>query len=254
METGALGKKVFFLNPMPVLSEIVEELARREFEVYLARGHDRLARVLQKETDSIVFINVDDRTEEAVWDQYVRDLAAGEATKDVGIGVLSMNEDRDLMQKYLMDLQVRCGFIVVKIGAAKTTEILTKTLEANEARGRRKFVRAVCQPGSAQAIVDIDGKEWRAELSDLSCAGVAMRFKENASFRPGTVLKKLQLSVKGTNILTDGFVAAKRDEAENPTHIVMFAPNSLDDVKRDKIRGLISKINQASMDCLLDSI
>lgn len=254
METGALGKKIFFLYPPPVLKEIVEELARREFEIYLVRDHQKLVRVLEKEPDAIVFINIDDGMKEESWESYIRGLLTNEATKTVGIGILSLNEDRDLMQKYLMDIQVPCGFVLVKIGVAKTTEILVRTLEANEARGRRKFVRALCPPGAAQCVIDIDGKEVRGELSDLSCAGTAIKFDQATSLRPGSVLKKLQLSVKGTFVIADGFVAAKRDDGENPTLIVMFSPASLDDVKKDKLRSIISKLNQSSMDRLVDSL
>lgn len=115
IENGALGKKVFFLNPPPVLSEVVEDLAKREFEVYLARDHLRLARLLADEPAAIVFINIDDGLDEPGWEAYVRALRGGEKTADVGVGILSMNEDKELMEKYLMDLQVPCGFVVVKI-------------------------------------------------------------------------------------------------------------------------------------------
>lgn len=254
VESGALGKKVFFLYPPPVLGEVVEELARQEFEVYLVRDHAKLLRILHKDTSSILFINLDEGMSEPEWAAYVSGLAAEEATKSIGVGVLSLLEDRELMQKYLMDLQVSCGFVVVKIGVAKTTEILLKTLEANEARGRRKFVRAVCQPGTAQAVVEVDGRQLRAELADISCAGVAMHFTETTNFKVGTVLKRLQLTVKGSNIVVDGFVAARRNEGENPDHIVMFAPSSLDDQKKDKIRTIVSKINQTAMDRLIATI
>lgn len=250
-EPGALGKKVFFLYPPPVLSEVVEELARREFEVYLIRDHARLVNVLEADPDAIVFMDIDDGMAEPEWEAYVKALKANEKTAPVGIGILSMNEDRELMQKYLMELQVPCGFVVVKLGIAKTTEILIKTLEANEARGRRKFVRAPCPPGVGQCVVEIDGRQLRAAISDLSSAGLAMRFDETTTLRPGSVLKRITLSVKGAHVTVDGFVAAKRDEGDNPTHIVMFAPASLDDVQKDKLRGIVSKLNQTAMDRLL---
>jgi hypothetical protein len=57
---NALGKKVFFLYPPPVLSEIVDELARCEFEVFLVRDHVRLGNVLKSNPEALVFIDIDD--------------------------------------------------------------------------------------------------------------------------------------------------------------------------------------------------
>lgn len=252
IEAGALGKKVFILNPHPVMTEVKEELARREFEVYFVHDHEKLARCLLDMPDSVVFLNIDG--DEPSWEAYARKLRAGEKTSSIGIGILTMNEDKDLAQKYLMDLQVPCGFVVVKLGAAKTLEILTKTLEANEARGRRKFVRAACSNGTAQCIFTVDGRQVRAELSDLSSAGMALSCDGADSFKPGTVLRELHVASKGTHVIADGIVVAQRASEGKATNIVMFDPGSLDDVKKDKLRALVSRINQASMDKLLASI
>jgi hypothetical protein len=246
IESGALGKKVFFLNPHPVMSEVTEELAKREFEVYLVRDHEKLAKGLADMPDSIVFINIDEG--ESAWEDWVKKLRADERTASVGIGILTMNEDKELAQKYLMDLQVPCGFVVVKLGAAKTLEILVKTLEANEARGRRKFVRSACQQGAAQCIFTLDGRQIRAEVSDLSSAGMALSCGEADSFKPGSVIRSLQLAVKGSHVIADGFVVAQRPGEGRMVNIVMFDPNSLTDEKKDKLRSLVSKLNQSAMD------
>ena len=153
MEPSALGKKVFFLYPPPVLSEVLQELINKEFEVYLAKDHVRLRRVLAKSPDAIVFLDLDEGLDEAGWEAYVRGLRADPITAGVGIGVLTLTDDVALREKYLMDIQVQCGFVILKIGAAKTAEILVRTLDANEARGRRKFVRAACGPGIVLKVI-----------------------------------------------------------------------------------------------------
>ncbi|MBL8967404.1 MAG: PilZ domain-containing protein [Spirochaetaceae bacterium] len=251
IEPGALGKKVVFLYPPPVLTEVVEELARREFEVYLVRDHARLRQVLAGNPEALVFINLDDGLEEPEWEAYIKGLRADERTANVGIGLLTLNENKGLSEKYLMEIGAPCGFIVLKIGAAKTIEILAKTLEANEARGRRKFVRAVCAPGTAQVLVEVEGSNLRADVSDISVAGLALQFEGGHSFKAGTVLRNLSLTVKGSRILANGFVAAKRAGEDQATHVVMFDPNSLDDAKREKLRTLVFRVNQQSMDRLL---
>jgi len=253
-DTSALGKKVFFLYPPPVLNEVVEDLAKKEFEVYLVRDHVRLTRLLADEPEAIVFINIDDGMEEPAWEAYVRALRSDEKTKTVGIGILSLNEDKALMEKYLMDIQVPCGFVVVKIGTAKTIEILTKTLDANEARGRRRFVRATCQPGAALCALEIDGRSVQGSLSDLSSAGMALSIEGSSALKPGTVLRGITLNVRGARLALNGFVAAKRGDGEAPVYVVMFDPSSIDDARRDKLRSMVSRLNQSSLDKLLESI
>ena len=66
-------------------------------------------------------------------------------TGSVQIGILSYNEDRELAEKYLMDIGVQCGFIKLKLGLQESIAIILKTLEATEARGNRKYVRAKLQ-------------------------------------------------------------------------------------------------------------
>ena len=261
IESGALGKKILFLYPPPVLKEIVEELARREFEVYLVSDHGKIKRFLPKNPGSILFVNLDDGLEEAGWEKYVQEIKDNPDTIQVGLGVLSMNDVPELKQKYLMDIQVPCGYITLKIGAAKTTEILSKTLEANEARGRRKFVRALCPPGMAQFFVEDAGETLRGEVMDFSSAGMALNFPEGRALKPGSRLRGLQLAVKGGRVIADGIIVANRSigakEAEGPaiaSHVVMFDPGSLDDAKREKLRSLVFKVNQFNLDRVMEGL
>ena len=250
MESGLLGKKVFFLHPPPVLIEVIDGLARQEFEVYLARDHERLRRAVSAFPDAIVFANIDDGLDEQGWLRFVEGLR--KELPSLGIGVVTLNDDPGLRERYLMGLQIQCGFVILKVGSAKTAEILAKTLEANEARGRRKFVRAACAPGLAQCAVELEGVRYSAELFDLSSAGAALRFDGGASFRAGTVLRDMALSVKGQRVAASGVVVAERDDEGGAIHVVMFDPASLDEARRDKLKSIVYRINQGSMDAILE--
>jgi hypothetical protein len=251
MENGLLGKKIFFLYPPPVLTEVMDGLARQEYEVYLARDHERLRRAIPSFPDAILFVNLDDGLDEAGWLAFVKSLRA--EAPAVGIGVITLNDDPGLRERYLMGLQVQCGFVILKIGAAKTAEILAKTLEANEARGRRKFVRAACVPGTGQCAVESEGATLRAELTDLSSAGMALKFDGAAAVKVGSVLRDMSLTIKGQRLLVSGVVVAKRagDLASETVHVIMFDPGSLDEARREKLKAIVSRINQAAMDSIL---
>jgi hypothetical protein len=252
MESGVLGKKIFFLYPPPVLSEVADELARQEYEVYFARDHEKLKRAIASFPDAIVFVNLDDGLDEAGWLSFVRSLR--EEVPTVGVGIITLNDDPELREHYLMNAEAQCGFVILKIGAAKTAEILAKTLEANEARGRRKFVRALCPPGSGQCVVDYEGATLRAELTDLSSAGMAIRFEGGASLKVGSVLRDMSLTIKGQRLPASGVVVAKRagEDGSESVHVVMFDPNSLDEPRKAKLKTLVSRLNQATMESILE--
>jgi hypothetical protein len=252
METGALGKKIFFLYPPPVLIQVVDELAKQEFEVYLSTDHERLRRAISAFPDALVFVNLDDGLDEPGWIGYVKALRT--EAPAVGIGIVTLNDDPELREHYLMNLEVQCGFVILKIGAAKTSEILVKTLEANEARGRRKFVRAACSPGLAQCSLDFEGTRLKAELSDLSSAGAALRFDGGVTLKAGTVLRDMSFTIKAQRIFASGVVVATRaaEQGGAAIHVVMFDPASLDEARREKLKSIVYKINQLSMDALLE--
>ena len=54
------GKKVFFLNPHSVMTEVVQTLAAAEFEVYTVKDQTKLARYLRKDPHCLVFVNIDE--------------------------------------------------------------------------------------------------------------------------------------------------------------------------------------------------
>lgn len=135
-EAISLGKKIFFLYPPPVLSEVAEELAKSEYEVYLVKDHKKLRKVLAAKGESILFVNIDQPPDAAHWESYVKEVLCDGECREVGVGIITLNDiNPEVREKYLMQLQVPCGFIVLKLGTAKAIEILKRTLEANEARG-----------------------------------------------------------------------------------------------------------------------
>jgi hypothetical protein len=83
---------------------------------------------------------------------------------------------------------------------------------------------------------------------------MTISFEGGASLKVGTVLRDMSLTLKGQRLLASGVVVAKRhgDNGHGDVHVVMFDPGSLDDVRRDKLKTLVFKINQTSMDIALE--
>ncbi len=248
------GKKVFFLNPPGVLSDVAATLGAHEFEVYLVHNHKNLARYLRKEPHALVFVNLDEGLGEPEWEAWIHGLQSNPETSSVGIGVVTMLGNPEISRKYLMDIGITCGFVTLKIGASKTADILLKTLEANEARGRRKFVRASCPPGTAEFTVPAGDTTLRGTVQDLSTAGMAAWPDSTADLPVGSRLKDFQLTLRGARIFLNGIVVGKRAAGEGPdAQVVMFEPASLSIEKREKIRSYIRRVLQDEVNRRLES-
>lgn len=246
---SAFGKRVFFLNPQPVILEVASILADAEFEVYTTRDHAQLARYLRKDPDCLTFVNIDEGDDEGIWRGWIKSIGDDPVTANAAFGIVTTLDDEDKKSAYLMNLGVQCGFIVVKLGAAKTAEILLRTLEANEARGRRKYVRAMCPPDAAEFNCTTDAGLLGGTIRDLSSVGMSAIFSGGIAIKTGTRLKDMQLILRGIRVMVTGVVIGSHEAAGVGTIVViMFEPASLTDDKRNKLRAFIRKTLQAMMD------
>ncbi|MGD9940687.1 MAG: hypothetical protein AB7T74_12870 [Clostridia bacterium] len=243
------GKKVFFLNPPEVIKEVLPVLIESEYEIYTTKDQAKLGRYLRRNPDCLVFVNIDEGDDESIWRSWIRSVKDNEASAATRFGVITMMSDDAKKQTYLMDIGIECGFIVVKIGVAKTTEILLRMLEANEAKGRRKYVRTICPEDAADFTCKTSAGLIRGSLKDLSSAGMATGFVDSFAPGTGTRLKDLQLNLKGARVIVSGVVIGGRDDdLKGPTRVVMFEPGSLNDDKRSKLRSFVRKLLQSQME------
>lgn len=247
-DESPFGKKVLFLHPPGVLSDVASVLSANEFEVYLIHNLTNLTAYLTRHPQNLLFANLDDGMSEQEWEKWIRGLKSNPATASTGIGVMTMLNNPELSRKYLINIGISCGFIVLKIGPAKAADILLKTLEANEARGRRKYIRATCPEGSAEFTAPLEGGVLRGTLQDLSSVGMAAWLNSADGLSVGSRITGIQLSLRGARILLNGVVVGQRAaEGEAPVFVILFEPATVSDEKREKIRTFIRKILQAEL-------
>ena len=246
------GRKVFFLYPHSVIQEdLVEHIVQNEFEVYLVNNHTKMIDILKKYPDSILFINIDARLKEHEWEQYVRRIMNDPATGDIQIGIMTYNEDKELAKKYLMDIMVSGGYIQLKLGLKESTKIILKTLIANEARGKRRFVRAACPTNIVNEFnVGIREKMYSGYIKDISSAGMACYFYESLDLSPKTPLERMQLKLKRRIVMVNGIIAGKRQDKDGIVYVILFTQYVSTDAKQ-KITNFVHKTLQADMDRLL---
>jgi hypothetical protein len=217
----ASGKKIFILYPHSVIKdELLDILIMAGFEAYVLHDHNRAAKLLAKFPDSIMFINIDEGMEEPKWEAYIRGIMESPMTKNCRLGILSYNTDQKLMEKYLMQLSVPCGYIQLKLGIKESTQIMLAALEANEARGRRKFIRIACED-ELMATVNYKGSKevYQGKLLDISATGIATRFNTMENLPEKAVIRGMQLNLRGSLALIDAVLMLKR---QNNVYVFLF--------------------------------
>jgi hypothetical protein len=219
------GRKVFLLYPHSVIQdELLDILIMNGYEVYILRDHKRARLLLEKFPTSIMFINIDEKLSEKDWEAYIREIMFNPRTKSARLGILSYNNDRELMEKYLMDIAIPCGFIQLKLGVKESTRIIHNALLANEAKGRRKCFRVICKDEPATLNYKDGSKIYYGKLLDISSAGFAAQIEHFENFQSNTLLKDFQLKLHGSLVTTDVILIGNRFDNQN-IWIMLFSHN-----------------------------
>jgi hypothetical protein len=224
-QPDAMGKKIFLLYPHSVIrDEMLDILIMAGYETYTIQDENRARKLLERFPGSIMFINIDEGLKDKEWEAYILGIMEGPKTKDSRLGIMSYNQDRELMQKYLMELTVPCGYIQLKLGLQESTRIILSALEANEARGRRKYIRADCHEDVNAAMNYKGGNEtYHGKILDISSAGIAARLDKFEDLPVNALLRSIQLKLRGGIVMTDMILMGKR--RDNPlVYILLFDP------------------------------
>lgn len=249
MDSDSLGKKVFFIYPHSVIqNELIQELIDKEYEVYFINDHNKVSSICEYYTSPILFINIDEALEEPQWEKLIRSIMESDGTNHARIGIVTYNENAELAQKYLMDIMVPCGFIKLKLGVNDSTQIIIKTLEANEVKGKRKFVRARCNADEATLNATINGSLSSGHIVDISSVGMAVTFDNDADLKKNAYLKDIQLKLRGILLRVSAVVIGHRiQEGEKTLYVMLFDQYVTTQIK-SKLRSYINRTLQHEME------
>ena len=227
-----IGKKIFLLYPHSVIrDEMLDMLIMAGYETYTLLDENKARKLLMQFPGSFMFINIDEGLKEEAWEAYVQDIQEDPKTKSTRLGIMSYNQDKILMQKYLMELEIPCGYIQLKLGLKESTRIILNALAANEARGRRQHIRANCHDDiSASLNYKGDSGLYRGKLLDISSAGIAARFDKFDILPANTLLQGVQLKLRGGLVMTDMILMGQRRD-DNSVNILLFGPKLSPDDK-----------------------
>jgi len=257
MEDTDIAKKVFFLYPHTIIKEIIQEMVRQEYETYIIEDHLLAKKVLTKYKNSILFINIDEILKDEEWQQYTSSLLKNTGTKSTRVGILTYySKEKGIGEKYLISIGVQCGLVRIKMAPEKCLEILLKTLDANEAKGRRKYIRALCNEKLDLFNIIWKEKRFQGRIIDLSIAGMACFFNNQRLKLPeDTPLVNIQLVLRGVSCIISGRIMKVLPQTQaREVYIIMFEPATIKLEIERKIHNFIFRCLQETIKQEIDEL
>jgi CheY-like chemotaxis protein len=218
--------KIFFLYPQSIIqNQLINEIIKNEYAAYILNDHKKALHLLEKYSNSIMFINIDAVLSDAEWKKYIADIQNDPRFINTRIGIISHIGDEKKEEYYLMQLMVSCGFVKMKSSFNESLEIILKVLEVNEAKGKRKFVRVKCSDlENVSCSLKINNTIYKGKIIDLSSTGMAFSFlNENETFiKENTQIDSIQLLLKGKICHMSGTVKGERPQGDNIIYVIIF--------------------------------
>ena len=236
-----VGKKIFFLYPtIAVQNRIITELIQQEYEIYIAKNKEKLKKALCKYPDSIVLIDINEQMPEGEWDIWVTGLMEAPDTKDVAIGIVTSNDDEQVMRKFLLALKVPCGYTVIGHDMERSITQIMAALQTVNAKGRRKFIRAIMGRGETSSTINlpVNGNFVNGIIRDISVVGISCTIEGNPEIPKNTLFKNIQVRLQTNLLKVEGILFGSRPDGIDTIYVILFTQRIDPDV-RTKIRTYI---------------
>ncbi|MDR1306160.1 MAG: pilus assembly protein PilZ [Treponema sp.] len=247
-----LGRKIFFLNPLPaVQNAVIDELIQREYEAYVVSDRTVLRRALKDFPGSMVFVDIDQTITEKDWESWIRELLKAPDLEDIRIGILTSNRSDLLQNKYANMLKLPGGYTMIHRDLNITVAQILNILNANEAKGRRKYLRAATEK-DGQTLVNfpMEGRFLSGTLGDISTAGCSCFFTDDPEFPQNASFSNVQIKLKHTIIHVEVVILGSRLEGKTRIYVALFSDRISPDTQV-KIRKYIQTNLQSRMDAVL---
>ncbi len=231
------GRKTFFIVPdVSLLPETyLEDYMARGYETYII-GDDRycpletkIEIIIKTFTDSIIFFYIDTLVDGIDWHIYIRELQERYREK-VLLGVLyakrpTEDQKKRLEKYYLFDVGIQCGCISLEYQKAKNFALIDKVMFANQACGRRKNVRAICDNNSK---VNFETKKglFKGTVLDVSMSHFSCVFENPPTIPLYEKIRHMMVNINGLHFSTDAILLMNREVNGQNMYIFVFA-NSL---------------------------
>ncbi|MCQ2241140.1 hypothetical protein [Treponema sp.] len=237
----AAGRKTFFIQPDTSLlpENFCEEYLIDGFEAYFIGKipnfslENYIDYLYESFNDLILFFNIDSPPPNGeTWSQFIRKINSKYEGK-VLIGVLftkrQNKDEKPVIEKvYLFDIGIMCGCIQLEYQKRNNFGIIEKVLYANQAMGRRKQVRALCNKNSTFDFV-FNKNSYKGQLQDISLSHFSFVLPHGMLEIPlYERIDGIQMTIKGSHVRTSAVLFMNRpvNNGADDLFVFMFIQSS----------------------------
>ena len=252
------GRKTFFIVPDPALlpESYLQDYLIRGYETYIINDdrycpiQAKLDVIIATFPDSILFFFIDTVLPDLDWERYIRDLQHRYEGK-ILIGVLYEKRENEaakarLEKYYLFDVGIQCGCIAMEYERNKNFALIDRVMHANQAEGRRKNVRALCDSNS-RINFTLKAQVIQGEILDVSISHFSCLLPPGLNIKLYEKLKRMLVNINGMHFTTDAILLMKRDRGDKSLYIFVFT-------RSDGSQGLESDIEMRMIDKIYQMI
>lgn len=265
------GRKTFFIQPdMNLFPEnFCEEYLLHGYECYFANPPKLISLecyidfLVDTFKDLILFFNIDAPEPGEPWSSFINKINT-KYEHQVLIGVLylkrqSKDEKAMLEKTYLFNIGIMCGCIQLEYTKKNNFGIIEQTLFANQANGRRKQVRAICNNNCTYNMV-WNKAAHTGQLQDISISHFSIISPHGTLTMPlYEKIDGIQMTIKGAHVRTSAvlFMTRQINNGADDLMVFMFVRYSgqqgLDTTVEQTILPKLYEMMQENCNALLET-
>ena len=246
------GRKTFFILPDSSLmpSSFLEDFFSLGYECYYIEFDKRIDTkkmievILSLFKDIIVFFNVDSYVDDIKWDSYIEELL--EKSENVPLfGVMyskrQTSADKAMIEKrFLYDMGLQCGCVQLEYKKNENFDLLSRTLYANQAQGRRKTIRAMCNSACTYTFFkDNKEKSNSGTLQDISLSHFSiLKEKEDFNIKLYEKISDIHFNIRGFLFQSDAILVMERPVEDKMLYVFSFVNSSGANGLNDRVKHL----------------
>lgn len=241
-ENPMFGRKVFFLNP-PLFVEnfVLDSLRDEEYEAYIIPDYTLAKPVLRQHENAICFIYIDDELSIDGWFNFIKSFEKDDSLKSIFLGVMSIKTKEKEQEKFLMNLSLPGGFVMLDQKPDKVFEQLEGILRINGAKGVRKVIRLDLKDSK-----DVNGYFahgsllYSFRLVDISSVGFAAVIPANTAgiFKKDGILDNVSITMGRYSFVCSVTIYNTKVEGNVCTVIAILSEKTSNQIKR-KIHNFV---------------
>ena len=217
------GRKVFFIAPDTTLMprSYLEDFFALGYECYYIEYDKRegfekkVKAIISLFEDVLLFFNIDYPVPGVDWEELIRTVSIDNNKKSfVGIyyAKRQSNEEKSFIERrYKTLVGLNTGFIQLEYSKSKNIEILEQALWSNQAQGRRKTIRALCNSTCTYTCM-YEGSRENGILQDIRLSHFSIIIPpEQMPVKLYEKIKDFHFNIQGLLFTSDAVLMMERE-------------------------------------------